>query len=124
VDFALQPGQAYRVETDTAAVWTLVGRVLPADSVDFQLESTTGTDYTWISLPLDLDTLSMTSDLEAHIESNSSPAADCYTVSEWNATAQTYTIYSTIPIPQGDFTIRAGRPYRVETDTSAAWPSP
>jgi|GEM_PF-2187724 len=123
-DFALQPGQAYRVETDTAAVWTLVGRVLPADSVDFQLESTTGTDYTWISLPLDLDTLSMTSDLEAHIESNSSPAADCYTVSEWNATAQTYTIYSTIPIPQGDFTIRAGRPYRVETDTSAAWPSP
>ena len=94
------------------------------DSVSFQLESTTGTDYTWISVPLHLDILSMTSDLEAHIESNSSPAANCYTVSAWNAAAQTYTIYSTIPIPQGDFAIRAGRPYRVETNTSAVWPAP
>jgi hypothetical protein len=123
-DFTLQPGQAYRVEIDTSAVWTLVGEVLPDDSVAFQLEATTGTDYTWISLPLHLDTLTMASDLEAHIESHSSPTADCYTVSQWNATAQTYTIYSTIPIPQGDFAVRAGRPYRVETDTSAVWPSP
>jgi hypothetical protein len=112
------------VEIDTSAGWTLVGEVLPEDSVAFQLEATTGTDYTWISLPLQLDTLTMASDLEAHIESHSAPAADCYTVSQWNATAQTYTIYSTIPIPQGDFAIRAGRPYRVETDTSAVWPSP
>ncbi len=123
-DFALQPGMAYRVETDISSVWTLVGEVMPDDSVSFQLESTTGTDYTWISVPLHLDTLSMASDLESHIESNSSPAADCYTVSAWNAAAQTYTIYSTIPIPQGDFAIRAGRPYRVETNTSAAWPAP
>jgi len=123
-DFALQPGQAYRIEIDTATVWTLVGELLPEDSVDFLLETTTGTDYTWISLPLHLDTLSMASNLEAHIENNSAPTANCYTVSEWNATAQTYTIYSTVPIPQGDFSIRAGQPYRVETDTSAVWPSP
>jgi hypothetical protein len=123
-DFALQPGTAYRVETDTSAVWTLTGAVPDGDSVAFQLEATTGTDYTWISLPLQLDTLSLTSDLETHIENNSSPAVDCYTVSQWNAASQTYTIYSTIPVPTGDFAVRAGRPYRVETDTSAVWPSP
>jgi hypothetical protein len=123
-DFALQPGTAYRIETDTAAVWTLTGEVPSADSVDFQMKATTGTDYTWISLPLELDTLSMASDLEDHIEAHSTPAADCYTVSEWNAVSQTYTIYTTIPIPQGDFAIRAGRPYRVETDINATWPAP
>jgi hypothetical protein len=123
-DFALQPGTAYRVEVDTSAVWTLVGEVMPEDSIAFQLKATTGTDYSWISVPMHLDSLTMASDLEAHIENNSSPAVDCYTVSEWNATAQAYTIYTTIPIPTGDFSIRAGRAYRVETDTSAVWPSP
>ena len=123
-DFALQTGNAYRVEADTTAVWTLVGEVVPEDSIAFQLQATTGTDYGWISVPLHLDSLTMASGLETHIENNSSPATDCYTISEWNATAQTYTIYTTIPIPMGDFSTRAGRAYRVEVDSSAVWPSP
>jgi hypothetical protein len=121
-DFALQPGRAYRVEVTTDAVWTLVGDVLPADSVSFDLKTTTGTDYTWISLPMNLDGLAMASNLETHIQSNSSPTTDCLTISEWNPTAQTYTHYTTIPIPMGDFAIRPGRAYRVEVTADAVWP--
>jgi hypothetical protein len=123
-DFVLQPGAAYRVEVDTSAIWTLMGAVWPIDSVSFDLKTTTGTDYTWISLPMELDSLIMASDLEEHIETHSSPAADCLTISQWNPTAQTYTTYTTIPIPMGDFAIRPGRAYRVEVDTSTTWPSP
>jgi|GEM_PF-1738086 len=89
---------------------------------DFQLLTTTGTDYTWISLPLELDSLTMASDLEAHIEAHSSPAVNCLTVSEWNPVAQAYTNYITVPHPMGDFTIAPGRPYRVEVTTDAQWP--
>ena len=121
-DFPLLPGRAYRVEVDGNAVWSLVGEVPPQDSVRFDLTATTGTDYTWISLPMHIATLDSSSDLEAHIEANSSPATDCYTVSEWNATAQTYTTYTTIPIPIGDFAVVAGRPYRVEVSVDAVWP--
>jgi len=121
-DFPIQAGRAYRVEVSVDAGWTLMGDVLPSDSLSFELKTTTGTDYTWISIPLELDSLQMASDLEAHIEANSSPATNCYTVSEWNATAQAYTSYTTIPIPQGDFPIQAGRAYRVEVSVDATWP--
>jgi len=121
-DFPLTPGSAYRVEVTSGAVWTLVGDVLASDSVSFQLQTTTGTDYTWLSLPLHLDSLAMASDLEAHIQSHSSPATDCLTISEWNPTAQTYTHYTTVPIPMGDFSIRPGRAYRVEVTSNAEWP--
>ena len=40
-----------------------------------------------------------------------------------NPTAQTYTNYTTIPIPIGDFPIQPGRAYRVEVTADAAWPS-
>jgi hypothetical protein len=123
-DFPLSPGNAYRVEVDTAVIWTLVGDIPVPDSVQFDLLSTTGTDYTWISRPLDLDSLTMASHLETHIEVHSTPACSCFTVSEWNATAQTYTNYITKPFPMGDFPIRAGRAYRVEVDISTTWPSP
>ena len=122
-NFALQPGHAYRVEVNDNAVCTLVGDVLPADSVSFNLKTTTGTDYTWISTSLHMASLDSASDLEAHIEANSSPATDCYTISEWNATAQTYTNYTTVPIPQGDFAVKPGRSYRVEVSVDAVWPS-
>jgi hypothetical protein len=121
-DFALTEGLPCRVETDDDAVVTLTGAVPTAGSLSFQLQTTTGTDYTWISLPLELDTLAMASDLEAHIESHSDPVTDCLTVSRWNATAQTYTHYTTVPIPMGDFAIRPGRPYRVEVTSDALWP--
>ena len=64
----------------------------------------------------------MASHLEAYIESHSSPATNCLTISEWNPTAQTYTHYTTIPIPMGDFAIRPGRAYRVEVTADAVWP--
>jgi hypothetical protein len=121
-DFALEAGHAYRVEVSTNSVWTQVGDVLPSDSVSFDLSATTGTDYTWISIPMHLATLDSTSDLEAHIEANSSPACDCYTISEWNSTAQNYTTYTTIPFPIGNYSVTAGKPYRVEVNTNTVWP--
>jgi hypothetical protein len=121
-DFPLTAGGAYRVELTGDAVWTLAGGVPAAGAVSFDLETTTGTDYTWVSLPLELDALTMASDLEAHIESNSDPVTGCLTVSQWNPVAQTYTHYTTVPIPMGDFAIRPGRAYRVEVTAEAAWP--
>ena len=121
-NFALTPGWPCRVETDTASIFTSAGAVPEADSLNFDLEATTGTDYTWISLPLELDTLVMASDLETHIEAHSDPVTDCLTVSRWNPTAQSYTHYTTVPIPMGDFAIRPGRAYRVEVTADAAWP--
>jgi hypothetical protein len=122
-DFTLATGQPCRVETDVGAVFTLAGTVPAAGSVSFGLTTTTGTDYTWISLPLELDSLALASDLEAHIENHSSPPTDCLTVSRWNRAAQTYTHYTTVPVPAGDFTLRPGRPYRVEVTADALWPS-
>jgi len=122
-DFALAPGQPCRVETDTGGIFTFTGAVPAAGSISFSLTTTTGTDYTWISLPLELDSLAMASDLEAHIENHSDPATDCLTVSRWNPAAQTYTHYTTVPIPSGDFALRTGRPYRVEVTADALWPS-
>jgi hypothetical protein len=121
-DFALTTGLPCRVETDAAGVVTLTGAVPASGSLSFQLHTTTGTDYTWISLPLELDSLAMASDLEAHIENNSNPVTNCLTVSRWNPTAQTYTHYTTVPIPMGDFAIRPGRPYRLEVTADAQWP--
>jgi hypothetical protein len=121
-DFPLQTGRAYRVEVSGNAVWSLVGDVPPTDSVSFALTTTTGTDYTWLSIPMQLAAMDSASDLEDHIEANSSPATNCYTVSEWNATAQTYTTYTTIPIPIGNFAVAAGRAYRVEVSGDATWP--
>jgi hypothetical protein len=121
-DFPLQPGGAYRVEVDGDAVWSLVGEVPPQDSVSFDLTTTTGTDYTWITVPMHIAVMDSASDLEDHIEANSSPATNCYTVSEWNAVAQSYTTYTTIPIPSGNFATSAGKPYRVEVSLDAVWP--
>jgi hypothetical protein len=121
-DFTLVLGSAYRIEVTSDAVWTLVGDVPAMDAVSFDLKTTTGTDYAWASVPLHLDTLAMASDLEAHIQAHSDPVTDCLSVGEWNAVAQGYTSYTTIPIPMGDFPIRAGRAYRVEVTADAAWP--
>ena len=121
-DFALTSGWPCRVEIDTTAVFTLTGEVPAVDSLSFTLPTTTGTDYTWVSLPLELDTLAMASDLEAHIQARSDPATECLTISQWNPAAQSYTHYTTVPIPMGDFAIRPGRPYRVEVSTDALWP--
>ncbi len=121
-DFALMPGLPCRVEVTAGAVFTLTGGVPAAGSLSFQLHATTGTDYTWLSLPLELSALTMASDLEAHIEAHSDPATDCLTISQWNPTAQAYTHYTTVPVPMGDFAIAPGRPYRVEVTAGAVWP--
>lgn len=94
---------------------------------EFQLYETTGTDWTWITIPLDVSTLLMASDLATHIENNSSAAVSVKTISKWNAAAQSTGIYFD-EYESDDFVTRFGYPYKVEVDvavgSSVTWPFP
>lgn len=97
--------------------WSDVYEVKP-DTLEIPLEATTGTDYNWILTPESID---RASDLASHIHLNTVPPTPCRTVSKWNVTSQTYTIYATAPLPIGDFALSPGEPVRVEVDSSCVW---
>jgi len=123
-DFALQTGQAYRVESDISGadscIWTLTGVVPRREEVSFDLVTTTGMDYSWISLPLDQGHLGMTSDLEQAIDAVS--GVEVLSICRWNAIGQQLVCFTTVPVPIGDFAISGGYPYRIEVSASATWP--
>lgn len=123
-NFALQTGQAYRVETDVSGadscIWTLTGTVPRRQAVSFDLATTTGTDYTWISLPLYQGHLGRASELKQAIED--STATNVLSICRWNAVGQQFVCYTTVPIPIGDFAISTGHPYRVEVSSPVSWP--
>lgn len=79
---------------------------------EFTLYETTGTDYTWIAIPLDDPTLLMASDLATHIENNSSTAVAVTSISKWIGVSQTYSIYFH-QFATDDFSIATKFPYRV-----------
>jgi hypothetical protein len=95
------------------------------DSASFTLHETTGTDFTWVMQPLELDSLVNASDLADEIEKNASAPLGVLTVSNWNAIAQNYSIYYKI-LDFGDFDTRFGYPYQIEVDVSSGasvtWP--
>lgn len=129
-DFGLSCGSAYQIEVDVSSgnsvVWTQVGQVPAAGSSCFTLKETTGTDYNWVMLPLDKAAITMTCEMKPDVDANASPAATAVSISEWNATAQSFQTYTTIPSPCGDFATRCGHPYQIEIDvavgTSTTWP--
>lgn len=82
---------------------------------DFELRETTGTDYTWIALPLNNSSNTMASALADHIEANSDGSVSVQTISRWNATAQSPVIYYH-QFNFGDFSIQNQHPYRLEID--------
>lgn len=119
-DHSIKSGEAYRVELDIDGrsdvfdntIVTFVGKV-PTPRT-FELKTTTGTDYTWISLPVGYPDITMASQFRLFIEAHTEPSTTIITISEWNAVAQSYTTYSIIPFELGDFPVKEGRSYRVE----------
>ncbi len=69
--------------------------------------------YNWIALPLHDASLEMASDLQAHIEANSSGTITVAAVQQWDATIQDYRTYSVLLNPDGDFALAVGGVYRV-----------
>lgn len=85
---------------------------------EYDLFETTGTDFNWIALPLDISGFIKASDLANHIENNSNSSVSVLTVSEWNAPAQNITTYDHF-FGFGDFNIELKFPYRVEVDVGS-----
>jgi hypothetical protein len=102
-------------------VWGDVWQIQP-DTLQYPLEATEGTSYNWITIPQGIHPMpARASDLCAAIHLSTIPPTPCWTVSEWNATAQTFTHYTTKPIPTGDFNVYPGRAYRIEIAGSCIW---
>lgn len=122
-DHAVSPDGAYRVEVDIdgaySTVLTFVGEVPQPPT--FDLKTTTGTSYNWISLPVGGQRITWSSELKQHIEANSNPNTKVISISEWNAPAQSYTTFTTSPFELGNFLIKEGRAYRVEVTQETAW---
>lgn len=96
-------------------------RIQP-DTLQRPLEATTGTSYNWVTIPSGLEPMpTRASDLASLIHLQTEPPTPCWTVSEWNATAQTFTHYTTKPISVGDFNVYPGRAYRIEIAESCIW---
>lgn len=85
---------------------------------EYRLYETTGTDFNWVGLPLNVPGLSKASDLANHIQNNSSASVSTSTVSRWNAPGQNITTYLHT-ISFNDFNIYIKHPYRVAVDVSS-----
>jgi hypothetical protein len=98
-----------------------VYRIQP-DTLQCPLEAPQGTSYNWIVIPQGMQPMpARASDLASAIHLSTIPPTPCWTVSEWNATAQTFTHYTTKPISMGDFNVYPGRAYRIEVAGSCSW---
>lgn len=126
-DFGLTIGGAYRVSVDVASgssvIWSLLGSVPDAGSYHYTLYETTTSDFNWVIVPLDKNTLSLASDLKADIDSTANPVTTVLAIETWNVVGQNFQAY--VP-PSGDFGIIPGYPYRISVDVStgntSTWP--
>ena len=111
-DFAVEAGGAYLVNTPQSGVFTLTGTVVAGS---YALETTGGTDFNAVLIPLDRPDLTLASRLLADIDG-------CNSVARWTTAGQGFDQY--IPqIPATDFPLAAGYPYLVNVTRSATWPS-
>jgi FtsP/CotA-like multicopper oxidase with cupredoxin domain len=134
-NFALAPGQAYRITVNLPAVnsgnrvWTLVGPVPDQTAFAYMLVETNGTDYNWVLLPWTKSNLTLASHLNSDIQADAVPTTAARNISRWNAASQNFTTFSPTPFPSGDFAIIVGLPYRINVnvaapDTTSTWPAP
>ena len=93
----------------------------PVGEFDYEMQETAETDFVWVGLPLDAN-LTMASDLKSYIESNASGAVTISSISRWNPVGQTYTQYTTVPFPQGDFGVQLGQVYRLSISGTGGAP--
>ncbi len=80
---------------------------------EYQIYETTGTDFSWVGLVLNVAGISRAQDLAAHIQNNSSGTVSVLTISRWNATGQNF---STNSGSINNFTVSVKNPYRIEID--------
>ena len=127
-DFALAVGGVYRVSVTgnggAQTTWSMVGGVPDPSQFSYVLRETAGSDYNWIMLPLQKGAVTLASQLKTDIEANSHPAVSVITVQQWNSLAQNWQTFTTVPIPNGDFAVRIGYPYRVTIAAAnpGTWP--
>ena len=129
-DFALTVGGVYRLALSGAGgspvVWTLTGSVPAPAASAYTLQETNGSDFNWMMLPLQLTEVDLASALQTHIEANADPAALVASVEAWNTIGQNYQTYTAVPLPDSDFPIRIGYPYRVTIEVTGGdtsmWP--
>lgn len=100
---------------DTAVILP-VGSILPAQTVVERKFSLYPMEN-WIALPLEVEGITMTSDLARYIESHVNKEVKVVSISSWNATAQSYTTYSELPFPHGDHPVSSCKAYNVFIET-------
>jgi len=120
--------QPYRVEIDIhevttgSVIWAQVGRVPEITQGTYTLYETATTDFNWILQPLDMVTITNTTQLAQAIEANASGTVSVLTTAVWNPVAQLFATY----IQTSSTTTRFGYPYRVEVDVQVGnfvtWP--
>lgn len=88
---------------------------------DYELWETTGTDFNWVGLPVDVG-LATAADLVTHIQGHSNVTLTVSSVQRWNATGQNYQTYSLLPFPSGDFNLALANAYRVTVNVTGAAP--
>ena len=120
--------QAYRVEiniagiTSGSVIWAQVGKVPEITPETYTLYKTASTDFNWILQPLDMVTITNTTQLAETIEANANGEVDVLSIARWNHVGQSFTSY----IRPGSSTTRFGYPYRVEVDVkdgnTVIWP--
>lgn len=82
---------------------------------EFQLYETTGTDYTWVGLEFIDAGINTSKDLANHIQNNSNGSVTVRTVSRWNASGQSSSVYNHAS-GFGSFSVFVKTPYRIEID--------
>lgn len=87
-------------------------------SLNFELVTTAGSDFNWIGLPHFRAEVNDSSAL--FDELNGQGGGNLVrTIAKWNPISQTYTQYSRVPFPLGNFSLAIGEAYRVEVNNAS-----
>lgn len=89
-------------------------------SLPFSLRTTAGSDFNWIGLPHFRAEVNRASEL--FTELNTQQGSNYVrTIAKWNPISQSYTQYSTVPFPLGNFDLGVGEAYRVEVSNNGSF---
>ena len=113
-NFDVTPGYAYYVSVTSDTIWTIVGNVT---APSFNLQTTDGSDWNTISVPLSRTDITKASQLQAAI-----PNAD--SVAYWNIFQQRYVqyIYIAKGVEFNNFNVVPGGAYYVSVTKNSVWP--
>lgn len=99
----------------TSPAGSLSGASAQVGKFEFELFETTGTDYTWVGLVLNVPGIGLAKDLANHIQNNTNALVSVKTIGRWNASAQNISPYNHVTA-FNNFAVAVKNPYRVEID--------